>query len=73
MAKASAVFDRLVPEICDWPTHEGGAEDCPARPGENESHQAVAQDPEESVWKDAQVLQENRELGQEQREVVDDD
>jgi hypothetical protein len=25
------------------------------------------------VWKDAQVLQENRELGQEQREVVDDD
>jgi hypothetical protein len=73
LAEACTARDCFVPEECDWCAEEDGADDGPAGPGEDEGHKAEAQDAKQVVWKDAQVLQENRELGQEQREVVDDD
>lgn len=73
LAQACAALNGLVPKICDWCAEEDGADDGPAGPGEDKSHEAEAQDTKKVVWKDAKVLQEDRELGQEQREVVDDD
>ena len=73
LAEAFSVFNCFVPEELDWFAEEDRAEDCPARPGEDESHETVAQNAKEAVWKDAQILQQDRELGQEQSEVVDDD
>lgn len=46
LAEACAARDCFVPEECDWGAEEDGADDCPARPGEDESHEAEAQDTE---------------------------
>jgi hypothetical protein len=66
LAQAFAVFDRFVPEVLDRPAEENCAEDRPAGPGEDESHQTVIEDAKEAVGKDAQILQQDRELAQEQ-------
>lgn len=42
LAEALAVWDCFVPEKLDWPAEEDGAYDCPARPGEDKSHEAEA-------------------------------
>jgi hypothetical protein len=73
LAEAFSAWDRFVPEELNWFAEEDGAEDCPAGPGEDESHEAEAEDAEETIGKDAQVLEEDGEFGQEQSEVVDDD
>lgn len=59
LAEACAAFDGFVPEEFDGLAEEDRAEDCPAGPGEDESHEAVVQDAEETVGEDAQVLEED--------------
>lgn len=73
LAEAFAVFDRSVPEVLDGFAEKDGAEDGPAGPGEDESHEAEAQDAEEAVRENSQVLEEDGEFGEEESEVVDDD
>lgn len=72
LAEAFAAFYRFVPEELDGSAEEDGAEDCPAGPDEDESHQTVIEDAEEAVREDAQVLQQDREFAEKQSEVVDD-
>jgi hypothetical protein len=73
LAQTFAVFDRFVPEVLDRSAEEDCAEDRPAGPCEDESHQTVVENAKEAVRKDAQVLQQDRKLAQKQREIVDDD
>jgi hypothetical protein len=42
LAETFAVWDCFVPEELDWPAEEDGADDGPAGPGEDESHEAEA-------------------------------
>jgi len=73
LTQTSPARDRLVPEVLDGPAEEDGAEDRPARPGEDERHQRVVVDPEQPVREYAQVLQQDGEFAEEEAQVVDDD
>lgn len=73
LAEAGASGDGLVPEEGDGLAGEDGAEDCPAGPGEDEGHEAEVEDSEGAVWEDAEVLQQDGELGHEEAQVVEDD
>jgi len=55
LTQTSPTHDRSIPEILDWPAEEDRAEDGPARPGEDERHQAVVEDPESFIGKYAQA------------------
>ena len=73
LAEAFAVWDGFIPEELDGSAEEDGSDDRPARPSEDESHEAEAQDAEQAVREDAQVLQEDREFGEEKCQIVDHD
>ena len=52
LTQTRPAHDRFVPEVLDGPAEEDCAEDCPTRPGEDERHEAVVEDPEEAVTTD---------------------
>jgi hypothetical protein len=59
LAEAFAVLDGLIPEELDRSAEEDGSHHRPARPSEDESHEAQAQDAKQGIGEDAQVLQED--------------
>lgn len=72
LTETSSSDDGFIPKVRDGLAEEDRAENRPARPGEDESHQAVVEGSEEAVGEDAEVLQQDGEFRQEEPEVVND-